>query len=185
MPRETVKDKIVRTAETLFYQQGYNTTGIDQVIEEADIARGSLYYHFDSKTDLLLACLDTYQQAWYEGLQARLQKISDPKKRVLALFDHRIDRQEKMGFGGCLFIKINDEAGKTDHRVLKKVRENKDKLKELLRELVGQSGHRQLLADEELVQLIFFLLEGSVVSTSIYKDSGELKKAKKIVNKFL
>ena len=140
MPRITVKDKIVTTASALFYENGYNLTGIDQVIEEADIARGSLYYHFESKTGLLLA---------------------------------------------CLFIKINNETGKTDTRILERVQANKDKLKACIRKLTAQCGHSPLVTDEEFSHMLYLLMEGAVTSTSIYKDTNEIKKAKKIAGKFL
>jgi AcrR family transcriptional regulator len=55
MRESTVKDRILDTASRLFYDQGYHITGINQIIDEADIARASLYNHFPSKTDLLLA----------------------------------------------------------------------------------------------------------------------------------
>lgn len=46
-----VRENILSTAADLFYKQGYNSTGINQIIDEADIARGSLYNHFKSKND--------------------------------------------------------------------------------------------------------------------------------------
>jgi AcrR family transcriptional regulator len=185
MPRITVKDKIVATASALFYENGYNLTGIDQVIEEADIARGSLYYHFESKTDLLLACLDTFQENWFKGLEEFLKPITDPKKKVLAIFDYRIMQQQKTGLDGCLFIKINNETGKTDTRILERVQANKDKLKACIRKLTAQCGHSHLLTDEEFSHMLYLLMEGAVTSTSIYKDTNEIKKAKKIAGKFL
>ena len=57
MRESSVKDRILDTASRLFYDQGYHVTGINQIIDEADIARASLYNHFPSKTDLLLAYL--------------------------------------------------------------------------------------------------------------------------------
>jgi AcrR family transcriptional regulator len=185
MPRITVKDKIIRTAGKLFHEQGYNLTGIDEVIGKADIARGSLYYHFDSKTDLLLAWMDVYQQDWYAGLETLLKSIPDPKKKLLAIFDYRIARQERNGFDGCFFIKVNDEAGKTDPRILKKIQQSKEGLKTYIRTLVAKTSPQKLLTDEDLADLIYFMLEGGITSTSIYKNSGELKKAKKVVAKLI
>jgi len=49
MVTNSVRDKIVSVAGRLFYEQGYNNTGINQVIDEAGIAKASLYNHFNSK----------------------------------------------------------------------------------------------------------------------------------------
>ena len=57
MKKEKVRERIIRVASDLFYKQGYNSTGINQIIAEADIVIGSLYNHFSSKNDLLQAYL--------------------------------------------------------------------------------------------------------------------------------
>ena len=62
MRESSVKEKLIDVAGRLFHKQGYNLTGINQVIEEADIARGSMYNHFQSKTDLLIAYLDHFRK---------------------------------------------------------------------------------------------------------------------------
>src|ERR1700753_3807975 len=105
-----VKDRILDTASRLFYDQGYHITGINQIIEEADIARASLYNHFDSKTELLLAYLEKTHHSWYEELDAFLSPYSEPRAKILAIFDFRIQRQQKLKYKGCHFNKIGAEA---------------------------------------------------------------------------
>ena len=57
MKKKSIRDAIVNTAARLFYKQGYSNTGINQIIEETKIAKSSLYQHFRSKEDLLMAYL--------------------------------------------------------------------------------------------------------------------------------
>jgi AcrR family transcriptional regulator len=185
MPKSTVKDRIIETAGILFHQKGYNLTGIDEVIEKADIARGSLYYHFESKSELLLAWLETYHRNWYAGLDTFLQSVTDPKKKILGIFDYRIRNQEGVDFVGCPFIKINDEVDKTAQRIIGFIQTAKKRLRTYLGDLVKQSGHRNILSDEELADAIYFLLEGGITSGSIFKNSRELQKAKKVAAKLL
>jgi AcrR family transcriptional regulator len=185
MHKPTLKDRIIETAGTLFHQKGYNLTGIDEVIEKADIARGSLYYHFESKSELLLAWLETYHHKWYAGLETYLRSVTDPKKKILAIFDYRIRNQEKVGFVGCPFIKINDEVDRTDQRIIQFVQSAKKRLRAYLGDLVAQSGHRKILSDEELVDALYFLLEGGITSSAVFKNSAELKKARKVAAKLL
>ena len=52
MRESAVKDRILDTASRLFYDQGYHITGINQIIEEAEIARASLYNHFPNSMNL-------------------------------------------------------------------------------------------------------------------------------------
>lgn len=182
---QAVTDKILDTAERLFYGQGYNNTGINQVIEEADIAKASLYKHFASKTDLLVAYLQRRHQIWFDRLEAEIDKVSNPKDKLLVIFDHHIDRQEFREFGGCPFVKANDEAGMSDPRVLAEIQLVKQHLKDFIKKLVASSGHKKLLTDEELIALIFMMAEGGVVAASIFKQANELQSAKKIIRKLI
>lgn len=74
-PSDIVKKNILTTAANLFYKQGYNSTGINQIIDEAGIARGSLYNHFKSKTDLLHTYLQETKNSWFDQLLAILRKL--------------------------------------------------------------------------------------------------------------
>ncbi|WP_228453090.1 TetR/AcrR family transcriptional regulator [Chryseobacterium sp. CH1] len=111
MKKEKVRDRIIRVSSELFYKQGYNSTGINQIIAEADIAIGSLYNHFASKSDLLQAYLIKEEQDWFEGLEKSIAHISDPKEKISAIIDYRKKVQQSSKFAGCHFIKIVSEIG--------------------------------------------------------------------------
>lgn len=182
---QAVTDKIIDTAGRLFYKQGFNATGINQVIEEADIAKASLYKHFESKNDLMVAYLQGLHQSWYERLETEIAKIADPKEKLLALFDHHEHRQQFREFGGCPFIKANNEAGESDPRILTEVQQAKEHAKSFIHNLVINSGHRQLLTNEELTETIYLMLEGGVVAASVFKQSADLQTAKKVIQKLI
>jgi len=182
---QVVADKILDTAERLFFKQGYNITGINQVIEEADIAKASLYKHFDSKTDLLLAYLQRTHIRWFDKLGAYVDKVADPKEKLLALFDYHRERQLKNGYSGCRFIKANDEAGMSDERILSEIQKAEQHLKDFIADLVNNSGHQKLLTDKELTELIFMVLDGGIVSASIFKQANDLQSAKAIIKKMI
>jgi AcrR family transcriptional regulator len=182
---QIVADKILDTAERLFFKQGYNITGINQIIEEADIAKASLYKHFDSKTDLLIVYLQRTHQRWFERLDADVSKAIHPKEKLLILFDYHRERQLSNGFSGCRFIKANDEAGMSDVRVLAEIQKAEQHLKEYILDLVVNSGHRQLLTDNELTDLIFMMLDGGIVVASIFKHADELLSAKTLIQKLI
>ena len=133
MDQSPVRARILNVASKLFYEQGYHSTGINQIIEEAEIAKASLYNHFPSKTDVLLAYLEEAHDVWFEKLGALLAPVHDPRKKILALFDERIDSQVKSDFGGCRFIKISIEVAKHDPRVFAIVSQQKSRLKILIR----------------------------------------------------
>jgi len=185
MRESSVKEKLIDVAGRLFHKQGYNLTGINQVIEEADIARGSMYNHFQSKTDLLIAYLEHFQEGWYRSAEEFLRPITDPKKRLLALFDYRIRRQQRVEFSGCPFTKISAEIGPEEGDVLKKVQKFKDSLRSYIAGMVAQVKHRNILTNEALTEMIYLMMEGGLVSAAIYKNADDLKRGKKIIEQLL
>lgn len=185
MKESNVRERILDVASRLFYDQGYNLTGINQIIEEADIARGSLYNHFASKTDLLVAYLWQYQENLFAEIEAYLRPVTDPKKKIPAFFDFRILRQQKQAFRGCPFSKISAEVSRQDDEVNAVVVAQKNGMKQIIRKLVEQSGHRKVLNDEMLTELIFTLQEGAIVTGVIYRNSEPMKNAKKVVMELL
>jgi AcrR family transcriptional regulator len=182
---QLIVDKILQTADKLFYRQGYNQTGINQIIEEAGIAKASLYQHFESKTDLLVAYVQLNHQGWLSRLEAYLDKIPDPKAKLLAIFDYHNGRQEFREHGGCPFVKANDEAGMSDPRVLEEIQRVKQHSKLIINQLVINSGHKQAMTDAELTELIYLLLEGGSVAASIFKNTAGFQSAKQIIEKFI
>jgi AcrR family transcriptional regulator len=184
MKESAVKDRILDTASRLFYDQGYHVTGINQIIDEADIARASLYNHFASKTELLLAYLDRTNEQWFRDLDRYLQPFYTPRSKLLALFDFRIHRERSSGYRGCHFSKITAETC-DDGQVSLRVRAHKERFRELIRHMVRETWHRHLVDDDTLANTIFLLLEGGIAVGAMYRTSDDAEKAKRIVENLL
>lgn len=184
MKDSAVKDRILDTASRLFYDQGYHVTGINQIIDEADIARASLYNHFGSKTELLMAYLDRTHELWFRDLERFLQPFYTPRAKLLALFDFRIHRQRSSGYRGCHFSKITAEAC-DDDQVFLRVKAHKERFRDLIRHMVSETWHRHLVDDDTLSNTIFLLLEGGIAVGAMYRTSEDAEKAKRIVENLL
>lgn len=179
------EQKIIETAMQLFQRQGFNATGVNQIITEASVAKSAFYSCFDSKLDLVLAYLDVFQQKWYESLIPFLYSFKEPKDQLLGLFEFRIYYQEKYMFPGCPFTKINSEIGFKNEMLAVRVREGKTYFRAFILDMVRNTNHKQLVGDEELTDLIFLLIEGGLSSAAIYKSTADLKQAKRLVSNFL
>jgi AcrR family transcriptional regulator len=182
MMESAAKTKILNVASRLFYEQGYNSTGINQIIEEADIARGSLYNHFPSKRDLLSAYIEQAENLWFAALEEYLSPIKDPRSKLLSIFDFREQEQFKTTFRGCQFAKVVAELSKDDLKIFEQVSREKDKLKQYIKNLLVQIDVKKTsaLSTEMICEAIFLLLEGATVAASLYKDATPIKHAKAI-----
>ncbi|WP_347219393.1 TetR/AcrR family transcriptional regulator [Chryseobacterium sp.] len=186
MKKEKVRDRIIRVASDLFYKQGYNSTGINQIIAEADIAIGSLYNHFASKNDLLQAYLIKEEQDWFEGLEKCIAHISDPKEKIATIIDYRKKLQQSSKFAGCHFIKIISEIGEGNTAVSGFVKNHKEKQKEVIHGIVKEYNELYPLPDSDLItENIFLLIEGAVVTSTITRKNDSFDQIKKMIQGLL
>lgn len=102
------RDRILDAAYDLFSRNGIQAVGIDAVISTSGVARQTLYRHFASKQDLVLAFLERREQEWTRRwLEAEVtQRAGDPESRLLAIFDVFDAWFRRDDFEGCSFINV-------------------------------------------------------------------------------
>jgi len=187
MKESATRKRILEVASRLFFKQGYNSTGINQIIEEAGIARGSLYNHFPSKRDLLTAYIRAMDESSVAEWDKVLDPIKDPRKKILAIYDICIDRQVRSDFGGCPFIKVGAEIPCEDVSAFELINKQKttDKsyFEKLLKEIYPTDA--DYAGKEMLASTLFLLMEGAMVTSTIAKDLQPLRDARKIAESLL
>lgn len=134
----SVREKIVQTATRLFIEQGYNLTGINQIIDEAGIAKASLYYHFKSKEDLCVEYLKTRSEQWFQLQEEYLKDVSDPRQRIIKAFEFRAKYIESNGFNGCSYIRIISELPQRSEKIDNQVTGQKEKQQRFFLTLLSQ-----------------------------------------------
>ena len=109
------RERIIRTAYELFTRHGLAAVGVDRIVAEANVAKTTLYRHFRSKDDLIVAVLERHQQLWLrDWLQPKLSAGGTPAaERLLAVFDSFEAWCGDESFNGCLFI---NSLGETRNR---------------------------------------------------------------------
>ncbi|WP_144761451.1 TetR/AcrR family transcriptional regulator [Curtobacterium sp. 9128] len=118
--RRPAYERAVATADRLFYEQGIHAVGVDQVANEADISKASLYTHFRTKDELVIGYLRGRSTAWQEHVAAELpNRGATARDRVLAVFDLLGEWFVAPGYRGCPFINVEAEygAGHPTHEV--------------------------------------------------------------------
>ena len=104
-------------AYELFAHNGVQAVGVDAIIERSGVARQTLYRHFGSKQELVLAFLERREEVWtYGWLAAEVQRRErDPRRRLLAIFDVFDEWFREPDFEGCSFINVMLEHPSPDH----------------------------------------------------------------------
>jgi AcrR family transcriptional regulator len=101
--RGNARERLLATARTLFLTEGIRATGIDRVIAESAIAKATLYNHFATKEDLVVAVLEAQHTDWLAWARAADDPGVAPVERIARLFDALAATVGTGGFRGCPF----------------------------------------------------------------------------------
>jgi AcrR family transcriptional regulator len=113
------RERLLRTAYELFTRHGVAAIGVDRIVAEAGVAKMTLYRHFSSKDDLVLAALDLREALWTEEWFLRELELREtaPDGRLLAIFDLFDEWFRRDDFEGCFFINSLVESRDPTSRV--------------------------------------------------------------------
>lgn len=165
MPTPSKRDLLVRTALRLFAEHGFHATGIDRVVAEAGVSKKTLYHHFRSKDELVLAVLQHYDGTFRNDFMRRVERASeDPVERLLALFDAAEEWFQEKRFHGCLFINAIGEFSQPESPVRDACDASKRRMRAYVEQLARKAGvdDPPALADELLL-----LFDGATVRAQV------------------
>jgi AcrR family transcriptional regulator len=97
-PKVSARERLLESANELFYREGVHSVGIDRVIEHAGVAKASLYNTFGSKEELVHAYLLGRQATTTARVTAAVEAQTTPRAKVLAIFDSQAESQRRPGF---------------------------------------------------------------------------------------
>ena len=159
------RQRLVVAADRLFYQDGIRSVGVDRVIAEAGVAKMTLYAHFPSKDDLILAVLQHREEHLMEFFRAAMERRAGrTKNKIQAFFAALKDWFKSPKFRGCAFQNAAVELAAPDHPATQFVRDHKRRFAIMLRGLVEESLGT---GASKVAQSITLLVEGAVVTAVI------------------
>lgn len=172
------KDDLVATALDLFYRNGFHASGIDRILAEAGVAKMTLYKHFRSKDELILAALHLRDEKFREWFQATVEReAKSPKKRLTAVFTALEEWLAAPAFQGCLFANAAAEYGDKDDPVHVVAVEHKTAMRAYFAGLARDAGAGD---PEDLGAQIQMLVDGAVVATQVAGDAKAARRARRI-----
>lgn len=158
--RPSKKQHLVETAADLFERSGFHATGIDAILKAGGIAKMTLYNHFASKDDLILAALalrDEEYRAWLvEQTEAR---AATPRDRLSAIFSVLEDWFEGRRFHGCIFTHAAGEYSEAEHPIHEQAALHKRFVYDYMVGLAKEAG---VLEARALAQQLLILYDGAI-----------------------
>jgi AcrR family transcriptional regulator len=154
------KDHLVETAAALFEENGYHATGIDTILATSGVAKMTLYNHFKSKEELIVAALALRDGQFMARLDKQVQATSNtPEERLLAIFDVLETWFRSDTFRGCLFVAATHEYADRAHPIHQQAAAHKRHIFDYLLNL-AQDGDR--FDARAIAQQLLVLYEGAI-----------------------
>ncbi|MEM0910406.1 MAG: TetR/AcrR family transcriptional regulator [Pseudomonadota bacterium] len=183
MPQVSKREVVIDAAIRLFKQNGVKATSVDEVINEANVSKKTLYNHFNTKDELVLAALRKDDEIGRNALMKHVgQSSNDIVSQILSIFDFYDAWFNSDAFNGCFFIRTAAEL-KQESNVAQGVcadhkRLIQDYIEKLLR--AADINNAELVAER-----INILLEGATVYAQVMSDKTAAKKAKSMAIDYL
>lgn len=170
------RERILNTAMVLFHRQGYNNTGINQIIEESKVSKASFYLHFKSKDDLCIEFLNKRYDYWVSELEKFTSEAETLQEKFRKSFDFLIHMNKREDFRGCSFLNILSEIPADKEDIHKVIRDHKIKLRESFNEDIQ---------NDMISAHIYLLFESSILTSQLYRSNELIEKSKMIVEDLL
>lgn len=183
MPSPSKRDLIVNEALKLFYRHGFHATGVDTIISRAGVSKKTLYRHFRTKDELILATLRKRDELFRNKLMRETERrATDPADRLLAVFDFLADWFDEEGFCGCMFINAAAEFAEPDNPSHMISAEHKRLVAEYICQQAALAGARDPVALSHEINL---LMEGAIVYAHVMGDRQAAGRAKEMAKPFI
>lgn len=161
----TAKDRLLQTAAQLFFQRGFRAVGVDTISAESGIGKMTLYRHFPSKDDLIVAYLRNSDQDFWRHFEQSTHAAVSAREKLLAFFRALQDYVTSTACYGCPFINIASEYPEPDYPGHKIALAHKRAVRERFLHLAMESGARQ---PELLADALLLLMDGAYMAARMY-----------------
>jgi AcrR family transcriptional regulator len=108
--KPSARERLLAAADDLFYREGVQSVGVDRIVQQAGVAKASLYSLFGSKEELVQAYLDARHASTREQIGRVLTRFRTPRERLLGVFDAQGQLFTEPGFNGCAHMTASAEA---------------------------------------------------------------------------
>jgi AcrR family transcriptional regulator len=164
--RPSARERLLASANELFYREGVQTVGIDRIIEHAGVAKASLYNTFGNKEGLVRAYLESRRDRTRRRIARALTRYRTPRERLLGVFEAQGELFTDPGYNGCAFVSASAEAG-ADSAIIGEADEYRGWMRELFTDLAAEAG----AADPDLLgRQLHLLYDGAMLSARMDRD---------------
>ncbi len=163
---------LIDTALDLFYQNGINSIGINEILSVSGVAKRTLYTHFQSKDALVIAALQQRHDVFIQWLEQKLSGAKSDKETIHRLFTALeswfSNHEPQLGhFRGCFFINTSAEFSDLNSEIFRYCNYHKDQVRQVIASHLSNT-------DGSLLDAICIMKEGAIVTAHLSGNSREV-----------
>ena len=159
------KDILFEKAARLFYQHGYRAIGVDTIAAESGIGKMTLYRHYPSKDDLIVAYLKDSDELFWNGFEQITKDAPTARGKLLAFFESLQEYVNTPACYGCPFLNVATEYPEADHPGHQIALEHKQSVRAKFRALAKEAG---ALEPNVLADQLFLLMDGAYMASRMF-----------------
>ncbi len=176
MAQSSKREQLIQASLELFSLTGYSAVGVNTISEKAGVTKKTLYHHFKSKEELILAVLRYYDERHRNSFMRAVEaKAENSKDRLLVIFDILEEWFNSKNFSGCLFVRAMGEFPKEGTSIRSVCQESKILTQRYIQSLAVEAG---LQDADELSEQFMLLIEGAITMAQVNNSHLSAVRAK-------
>lgn len=164
--RQETYEKILSAALDLFVSRGFEGTTVDAIAEAAGVTKGAIYFHFETKDDVLVALLDQVESNFVDPMDRRVRRAGPSGREKFVAFAHQ---QSELGIGrtklAILAIKISSDYAEGDARFAPRIRQIYRRLYDIVEDIIelgkAQGEFRSEVSTRQLASFVIATHDGT------------------------
>jgi AcrR family transcriptional regulator len=161
----SAREQLLETAARLFFQHGYRAIGVDTIVAESGVGKMTLYRHFPSKDDLIVAYLRDSNEKFWAWFEEAANKAAGPRGQLLAVFKALEKLVTTPTCYGCPFLNVVVDFPERDYPGHQVAVEHKQAVRARFRELAKLAGAR---SPEALAGQLLVLMDGTFMAVRTF-----------------
>ena len=164
----TPKEKLFQVAAGLFFKHGYRAVGVDTITSESGIGKMTLYRHFTSKDDLIVAFLKESNREFWEYFEQCTKDVPTAREKLLTFFEALQNYLATPACFGCPFINVVSEYPESDYPGHQVALEHKQSVLAWFNQLAMEAG---AMHPEMLANALLLLMDGAYIGRRMFGSS--------------
>lgn len=177
MAQSSKREQLIQASLELFSLTGSSAVGVNTISDKAGVTKKTLYHHFKSKEELILAVLRYYDERHRNSFMRSVEsRAENPEDHLLVIFDILEEWFNSKNFSGCLFVRSMGEYPEEGTSIRSVCQESKILTQRYIKSLAEKA---ELQDADELSEQLMLLIEGAITMAQVSNSHLSAVRAKK------